>query len=442
MNRKSFFEYLRTILITITIAVVLVFVLLGVIRHQVYTEMANSDVQSHVIDYYLVNVLIEKNKYLEKQSPKDFIISLKLGMLYEVKSDYKNAELKYKQAIAKAPLNEIRPKYKLALLYLRLNRLDDVESVAVSIEDAPSKILIGNKVDLYNKLGDKYYNKADYESAQEEYQKALFYAKKINSPQFSAIQAGLASSYVYYAEEKVKAMQIDDAINSLQLALTVVNAPIIRYKLAILLMDKNQNLSLKYYDEVFNTEPSIINYDEYYTFLNNLAAQADRQGYTAKAELFRFKIKKLKKYYQSNILSVEDIAIEDAEGSIKLNKWTKKYNINFDFNLRNVSDFNINSLIVEIVFRDGDDVFGNYSKQIVDPKFPLKINSEGPTVNIKTFKYQSLNDKAPKTITAEIYVTKTEAAYKILLKKVNIVEKVKPSRKSKQALLKFAVPHF
>ncbi len=431
MNKNTFFEYFKTIILTIILATILVFITLGVIQHQVYTELSRNNIKSDAIDYYLVNVLIEKNKYIEKQKPENYKINFRLGMLYEVKSDFTNAENEYKKAIHKAPIYEYLPKYKLALLYIRLNRLDDAESIIENIEDRSDKKLIGYKIDIYYKLGDKYYNKADYETAEEEYTTALFYAKKINSHQTPAIKAGLASSYIYYAEDKVAHMQIDEAINSLQQALTVVNAPIIKYKLAVLLRDSNPTLSLKYCTEVFNEEPSIINYDWYYQFLSKLSINAELQGDIAESELYRFKIKKLKNYYKNNILSVEDVAILEPRGKIKLNKWSKKYNIDFDFRLKNVSKYNINSLFVEIVFKDGNKVIGDYLKQIVDQKSELKAGSEGITVNINTTKIQTLEDKSPKTITVEVYATKKEDSYKIFLKQFHIVEKVKAKRNHK-----------
>lgn len=421
-NKRNFFEYLKTFLFTILAVFISVIILLGVIQHQVYEEEYNNAVQDETIDYYLIGVLIEKNKYLEEKYPNDYRINMKLGVLYEIKSDYKNAEIEYKKGIENEPYDDFKPQYRLALMYIKLKRLDDAEALMDNIDEKPQKKLIEYKADIYNKVGDAYYNMADYEDAGDRYQKALFYYKVIHSKQIESVTNALASAYVYFADQEVKNMQIQDAIDSLQMAYSIVKAPILKYKLAILFIKSNPELSYEYFQEVFNEEPNIINYDSYYKFLSQVAAQADAQGYTAKADLCRFKIKKLKEYYSRNILSVQDLAVEYAEGTIKLSRWRKKYNINLELEIKNTSAYNIPSLYLNVIFKDGDQIIDEYKQQIVDQNSVLKPGQVSPTISIKTIKEQNDDDKSPKKITAEVYALKEENGYKVLIKEVTIIE--------------------
>lgn len=431
MNRKINLEYLKTILITLGLTLMLVFLCLGLIKYQVFNQMSLKESQEETIDYYLVNLLIEKNKYLVEKNPDNYKFHFKLGILYEVKGDFKDAEFEYKIAIKNAPLNEFRPKHKLALLYMRLNRLDEAQELFDNTEERPDAKLIECKVDVYTRLGDKYYNKADYETAQEEYTKAMFYAEKIKSPRLKEIKSGLASSYVYFAEDKVKNLKIDDAVSSLQSALEVINAPIIKYKLAVLLIKSNPQLALKYCDQVFNEEPGLINYNGYYEFLTSLANKAEKRGELARAELYRYKIKKLRDYYKSNILSVGDLVVEQPKGTIKYNRWTKKYNIDFRFILKNVSDYDVDSLIIQVDFKDVNGIITRYTKQVVDKRSILKAHSETPLIILKTFKKRTSEDTTPKIIGAEIYATKNEGSYRLLLDKNFMIEKIKKGKKAK-----------
>lgn len=426
MNKKElFFEYLKTFFVTVLIVVAAVIIMFAIIKHRVYQDLSAKDAQENKIDYYLIGVLIEKNKYLEQQDPKNYKFDLKLGVLYELKQQFKDAEFEYKQAIEKVPFGEYKPYFRLALMYIRLNRLEDAENLINSIKDQPDKKLIEYKGDVFNKLGDKYYSTGDYEEAVSKYQTALLYYNIIKAKQLKALNASLASAYVYLADEKVQKMQINDAITSLQAAKKIVNAPIIKYKLALLLMNSNPELAYTYFDEVFKKEPRIINYEQYNNFLLKMAALAEEQGYEAKAELCKFKIKQLKEYYKKNILAVEDLDIDNISGKFKLNNWTKKYNIHLDFKLKNISKYPMTTLFIDVVFKDEYGVINDYVKQIVDKRSILKPNTDSPLISIKTFKKQTKKDFSPKIITAQIYVSKTQDSYKILLREIKIQETVK-----------------
>lgn len=422
MSKNVFFEYFRTFLLSILGAFLFVLILSGIISRQVHSEQQAAKTQDDAIDKAFIGVLIDKNKYLESQYPQDYRYNLKLGELYEISKDYKNAELEYKKAMSKAPYYEYEPKYKLTLLYVSLNRMDEAENSVLSMEERPNKRVIEYKADIYTKLGDKYYSQADYDDAAVDYQKALFYYQTIRSPEADAIKGSIASSYVYLADEKVNKMQIADAIDYLQTAQSIIDAPIIKYKLALLYIKDNPELSYKYFEEVFQAEPEIINYDEYYKFLIYMNEKAIDAGDIADANLYFYRAEKIKEFYRTNILSVNDVVINYEKGKITLNKWTKKYKVNFQFTLKNISRSNIDSLFLEIAFKDKDKIVDSYTKQFIDKKEILGVGIESPIINIKTIVPQRKGDVFPKKLTAEVYVAKTEKAYKLLLDSFEIVE--------------------
>lgn len=432
MSRNTFLNYLKTIALTMLAALIAVIAFLAVIQHQVYESQDRTRLQDDTIDYSLIGVLIEKNKFLEAKYPDNYRINLKLGILYEIKKDYKNSEIEYKNAINKAPYNEYKPAYKLALLYLETNRLDNAQATMDNIEEKPDKKLIKYKAAIYNKLGDKYYNQGDYEDAAFKYQKSLVYYKIIKlKAEENLIKGNLASSYVYLAEEKVNQMRIDEAINYLQLAKSIIDAPIIKYKLGLLLMSENPELASHYFDDVFKTAPELINYDNAYKFLSDLAAKEELEGNTTQAELYKFKIKLLKDYFKDNVLSVEDLSLEYAEGRISLNLWKQKYIINIELKFKNVSKYDLDSLYLDIVFKDGNRTISNYSEQVVDKTSVLKSGAQSPIISVKTSIDKTKEDKSPKKITAEVYISKTEHSYKLLLKTFELQEKVKEKRPNK-----------
>lgn len=437
MNKGSVFEYLRTILVTMFFALALMVALLALVQHQVYEDQNAKQIADDSLDSSLIGILIDKNKYLESQYPDRYSINMKLGALYEIQKDYKDAEEEYKKAIGKAPYYVYEPEYKLALMYLTLNRLDDAQDTMDNIGEKPDKLLIRYKADIYNRLGDKYYSQSDYEDASSKYQKSLFYSQIIKSKREKLIKGNLASAYVYLAEEKVSQMKIDDAINYLQMAKAMVDAPIIKYKLALLLMDSQPDLAYQYFEEVFKTTPEIINYDEYSKFLMTLAAEATMEDDLPLSELYQYKIQKLKEYYKNNILSIEDLIVEHAGGKVSLNPWSQKYHIDFELKLKNKSKFNFDSLYLEIIFKDGDKIINNNFRQVIDRQSILNAGAESSMIDIHTLLKKTRDDQYPKKITVEIYASKLKNSCKLLLKTVTIEEQAK-KRTTNKFVLKFA----
>lgn len=424
MNRKTILEYTRTVSITILVTLISVVLFSFIIKQQVYNEQTVKKTEDETIDYYLIDIMIGKNQYLEKQNPNNYRINLKLGTLYKIKKDYKNAEAQYLLAIEKAPYAEYQPDYQLALLYLSLNLLDQAQETMDKIEDKPDIKLIKYKADIYNRLGDIYYNQMDYDNACCKYQKSLLYYKIIRSKKnIKLVEGNLASAYIYLAEDKLNQNRPDEAVNCLLLAKNLVNAPILKYKLAILSIPTNPNLSYTYFNEVFKEAPEIINYDVYYKFLNQLAKETEENGDTTLAELYRYKITLLKDYFKTNIVSVNDVSIQDLSGKIYRSRWLRKYNIKVKFKLINTSKKDIDNLWVHIIFKDGQQVIDSYSKQVADAQEIIKVGQSSPIVNLTTSNKKLQEDEdSVKRLEADFYISKTEKSYKLLLTTFNIAE--------------------
>lgn len=442
MNKKIFFEYLRTFFLTIIAAFVTVVLIVVLMMQQISSEShIKEQAENDTLDLSMIEVLIEKNKYLLEQHPENYKIDSKLGFLYETKKDYKNAELEYKAALSKVPYYEYKPYYDLALLYVKLGRLEEAQALMDNLGEKPSKKLIKYKAEVYSKLGDKYYDKADYEEASFKYIKALDYYEVIKSNEKEKqLQSSLASSYVYLADQKIAEMKIDEAIIYINKARLVIKAPILTYKLGLLLSQTNPELASQCFDEVFKQEPTLINYEEYYNLLNKLARNAEYEDNPAKTALYEYKIKKIKKYYNENILSVYDIQISDEVGKFSLNKLFRNYKVSISLALKNTSKYDIDSLFLEVVFKDEGEVIDRYSKQIVEKISPLKTGEKFPLLYVQTKKIQ-VTDQFPKEVTVEIYASKNQDSRKLLLDKLIVKPEVKKANKTKNWLDEFYLKH-
>lgn len=443
MNKIPILEYLRTIILTLLASIMLLILVIIGIQHQVISEVSPSEkVQEDTVDYNLIGLMIDKHKYLEQQNPKNYRINLKLGTLEELKGDKANAEIDYKKAIEKAPFGEYEPVYKLALLYLTENRLDEAQALIDNLGEHPSKKLIDYKAEIYHALGDKYYNKADYEEATFKYEKSLSYYKVLKSKKGEEIKGDLASAYVYLAETRLNQLEIDQAIDYLQMANQIVDSPIIKYKLALLLIKYNPELAYKYFKEVFKIAPEIINYTEYENFLTQLANNAEDSGEYTQAELYRYEMKKVKDYSSSNIISVDAISLESANGEFSYSLLRQKYNIHFDCILKNISQTDITSLYLQIVFEAKHRILYTYTQPIADEKMILAAGASAPTIDFKTSIPGVKQSDATEKISAKIYLSKKEDSYRIFLKEIPLTKKVKKRWIIKLFGLKFYLPRF
>lgn len=446
MNKKIFFEYLRTFFLTVMAAFLAVVVMVIFMLHQISSEnYIKEKAEDDTLDLKMIEILIEKNKYLLEQYPENYKINLKLGFLYETKKDYPNAEIEYKAAIYKVPYYEYKPYYDLALLYIKLGRLEEAQSLMDDLVEKPNKKLIKYKAEVYSKLGDAYYDKANYEEAALKYQKAIVYYEALKfEKEIKQLQGSLASAYVYLADEKMTEAKVDEAILYLNKARLVIKAPILTYKLGVLLSQTEPELACQCFDEVFKKEPTLINYEEYYNLLTKLAQNAQYEDNPAKIALYEYKIKKIKKYYSENLLSVSDVEISDETGKIDINRLFRNYRVSLSLALKNTSKYDINSLFLEVVFKDKDEVIERYSKQIVEELTPLKSDEKFPLLYIQTGKI-NVTDDFPKKIKVEIYVSKKEDSRKLLLDEL-IVNYV-PEKNNKvrnwfeEFCLKYILPH-
>lgn len=439
MNKNYIFDYIKTIFLTILVAFVMVIIVTFSIEQQVIQEQPKKQSQEQTDDAS-IQILISKNQYFESLNPKNYMINFRLGVLFELRKDYKNAEIEYQKSISKAPFGEYRPQYRLALLYVILNRLDEAQALMDNLGEHPDKKLIKFKAEVFEKIGDAYFNQGEYDNASFEYQKSLFYLYSIKSKHQRIVKGSLASSYMYLADQKVKEMEMDQAINYLQLAKSLVNAPIIKYRLAVLLTKDQPGLAYQYFDEVFKESPEILNFVEYNRFLNDLAQQAEDVGEYAQADLYDYKIKKLKEYFSDKILCFDDLQIEQPKGVFSLNFWRNKYHITFDCKLKNISTLDIKSLFLTVVFETkGKELYKN-TQQIFDEHSILKAGKLSPLISINSFVKIPEEEEITDEMTAKIYVSKLEDSSKIFLQEINMEKKKKKRMTFRLFGLKFSLP--
>lgn len=408
--------YLKLVLATLFCTFLFIVALLFFVKQNVFDYMSKEvDKEDVVVEYYLIGVLIEKNKFLALERPDSYKINLKLGVLYELYKDYQNAEIEYVEAIRKAPYQDLRPIFRLANLYIIKNKLVAAQKLIEDIPESPNKRMIDKKAQFYNKLGEKYYAMGNYKVAIEKYKKSQFYYKKIRSNQLNQVNKNLASAYVYLADSYIKNGNINDAISLLKNVDKLIGAPIVKYQLALILMDTQPVEAYEYFNEVFKKEPSIIGFDVYYNFLNDLADAEELMGNTAQSKLYLARADKYKTYFEENILLVEDIELNIRKTHVIINNKKKQYEIHFAFALKNNSIAPISTLFLDVKFKDGDKLVDEYFSQIVTNENPLEVGITSEDIIVSSIQKFKNENKSSVKIDAEVFVSKSDKSLQIPL---------------------------
>lgn len=412
---KIILPYLKTIIITLSAMLLFILALLLFVKQDVFDYMDRQSQEDEVVEYYLIGLLIEKNKFLALENPESYKINLKLGVLYELYKDYVNAEVEYKKAISKAPYGDLRPIFRLANMYVARNRLNEAQKLVDDITETPNKKTIDRKAQFYYKLADKYYSMGDYKTAIEKYKKSKSYYEKINSNQIKQVNKGLASSYVYLSDMYIEDGKITEAIELLKNVDKIIGAPIIKYRLALILMDTHPTEAYNYFNEVFKKEPTIIGFDIYYNFLTKLALIEELEGNIAQNKLYLRRAEKYKEYYDENILLVEDIQLNILKTHVIINNKKKQYEIHFAFKLKNNSIAPISNLFLDVKFKDGDKLVDEHFSQIITAERALPVGKETEDIIVTSVQKFKKENKNSKQITIEVYVSKSDKSYQLPL---------------------------
>lgn len=421
IDKKDIEPYLKTFVITFFVVTLIVGLIMGItwvtIPYSVrYPKMAKS---TDEIDYYLIDFLIEKNQYLLARYPKNYGYNLRLGALYAIKKDYENAEKELKIAVEKSPYMAYRARYKLATLYIKMNKLKEAQQLMDEITDKPDKKLIKNKGIIYKEIGNKLFEAELYPQAASKYEKAIFYLKRCDKKEFKDTKIRLADCYESMADIFVEKGVIEDAVYYLEKADELNDKAQINYKLALLYIDSNPKKSFELLEIVRKKAPEMLNYYMYYDLLMEMSESAGALGDKAEQNLFEMKAKRFKDFVSSNILYKDDIIMTLSDINTEYNKANKTFDVDVKFQLRNNSPFNIKNLTAELIFKEKNHKVRTSSKQIFAYENIFPMGEQTSTIRISTDLNEHNLNKSVDTLDVDFYLYKKEN-HKLLVKEFQI----------------------
>lgn len=421
LNKEEINSYLRTFAITFLAVAIIVGLIMGITWITIPNSVKHPKISKSTdeIDYYLIDFLIEKNQYLLLRYPKNYGYNIRLGTLYAIKRDYENAERELQTAVDKSPYMAYRARYKLATLYIKMNKLKEAQQLMDDITDKPDKKLIKNKGIIYKEIGNKLFEAKLYPQAASKYEKAIFYLKRCDKKELEDTKIKLADCYEAMADIFVEKGVIEEGVYYLEKADELNDKAQINYKLALLYIDNNPQKAFNLLEDVRKKAPEILNYYMYYNLLMEISESAGALGDKAEQDLFAMKAKRFENYVFSTILYKNDVIVDISDINVVYNKPNKTLDVDIKFNLRNNSPFNIKNLTAELIFKEKNHKIRTSLKQIFAYENIFPMGEQTSTIRISTELNENNLNKDVDTIDVDFYLYKKEN-HKLLVKKFQI----------------------
>lgn len=407
---KEVKEYSKTFFITFFVVAIIVAGIMTMSWIMIPNSIKNPVISKNTdeLDYYLIDFLIEKNQYLLAKYPKNYGYNIRLGTLYAIKRDYPKAERELKTAVEKSPYLAYKARYKLATLYIKLNRLDEAQKLMDEITDKPDKKLIKNKGIVYKEIGDKLYAQEYYPLASTKYEKAIFYLKRCNKKELHEAQIKLSDCYESMADVFIEKGLIEDGTFYLEKADKLNDKPQINYKLALLYIETDPNKAYDLLEYVRKKAPEMLNYYMYYDLLMKISESSEELGDTAGRDLYAIKAKNFQNYVSDNILYKNDVLVHMSDINVNYNKKNKNLDVNIKLQLRNNSPFNIKDLTARFIFKEDGHTIKTFDKAVFAYENIFPIGQQTSIINLATeLKGKNLNPKKD-TLDVDFYLYKKE----------------------------------
>jgi len=409
-------EYLRTVLCSIFVAIVITTCLAIHARNEMIKDIFASANEQKILDRKTALEVITQTNLLKDLKNKTYSVCMHAGEIYEIAEDYIDAQRAYELAIEKAKPGIYTPYYKLITVLAAQEKFDDANAVLDNIKDVSNKKLIKFKTRSYLTIGDKYYSIGKFLSAAKTYEKAKFYYSKFSKKDNvvdESIKKRIINSYIQVADIMVKTGLNSDAVRFLKKAEKYTPKDFkIRYKLAIVLSDSDPEKSVEYLDALLEEIPQEIDYGVYNTALMKAANIADLDNRPTQAKYYRYKIHSIDMFVNRKVIYKNDI--ETMLRSFSIKKVLFSYPLKATYHFLNVSNADIINLYGDFVLYNNGKPIETITKVVANKDNPMFSNSDEPNIVTISFKKKIYTKKELENYSIKIYLYKDEK-YKTLV---------------------------
>ena len=373
---KELLGYFRTAAITFFVGVVITALLSFHARSEMIKNLYENTEEKSIIEKQIAQQVVSRTDFIKSLTGKNYAICMRVGKLYETAGDFQKAEYSYHLALQKVRDRVYTPYYRLIIVYIAQNKINDAENLLTSIPDISKVELIRFKTRSYIVLGDKYYSEGKFLSAAQKYEQAYYYysrLKKQDKVVNRAIQKRLVNAYIEAAGVIVKNGYNSDAVRFLNKALKYEPDNYdIQYKLGIIYADLDPIKAINYFEPLLNKIPQKIDYNVYSRALMKAANIEDIQGNGIKAKYYRYKVHSIELFVNQKVIYKDDIDVFLEQFESK--KILFRYKLKAKYRFKNNSAYDIFKMSAEFVLRQGDKVKETVTVDCANKKKPFLSN--------------------------------------------------------------------
>ena len=378
MNNRKIKGYIKTFFITIVVLNVVAFIPL--LFHDFFVQFDPSLSQSYLNSPDYLNMEAYKLQQLKKEKNKDYKINIELARIYMRLNYYVLAENEYKEAIIKEK-NKSFIYFELAQCYLIQKKYDEALTLIENLQFKNTTSLINNKIKFYIELMNAYYHNEEYYKGNKIYNKIKKYYPDTN-------KIPKVIKKIYYkigltlVDEYVINGKLEKAFELLHELIQINNSNIINYKLGLLYFEQDPKKALDYFEKVYKSDYSIINFDLYKRLLENLQMDAYYRNDIVEMELYKLKLNRLNFNLNTKYIQDDDFTI-----NILKSKTYRVYPIKIaiiDFEIRNNTNLNYNNLMLTLLYETNDKIKKETSFKLLNSKNqPIKANETSKKITLR-----------------------------------------------------------
>lgn len=412
-NNFDIQKQLKIAVKTFLLLILLCYVFLGfdtIVNYDVDT-LNKKEIEQNLV-LYEIEQLKQNPKYWDNSR-----LCYEIGSLYEMIYLFDMASKYYQRSIELATRNYYAPHFKLAKLNLERGKFQDAEFVLNLIPNINNKKIKYNKGLFYEDMSVKYANKNMIDDAILAIKRAVIYFETADKEKYKNAKNEHAYLLMRKSEEFIKQNKIKDAMEILNKAIKENDSAELKYRLAVLNYDFNNERALKLIEETQKLNPTIINYNLYFQLLDNLVKDAEQNKKTVEVRLYKQKQNALKKYINANFIYDGDFKLENIQATVESKKWGTKKFIHITFDIKSNSKDTIKNLYAQLDFNVNGK---NFSKTIkignkngIIMPYALIKNNEA-TINISDVHEMKY------TINGKIYLYKNPKFNKIEIGKFSL----------------------
>ncbi len=310
-----------------------------------------------------IELLIDEYKYQEKLNNRNYILNIKLGLIYENLGRLTEAEKEYKKAVDKAPHGVFEPTFLLADLYTKLGRFNEALMLVGKIKEYPDSQLISSKAIFYSKIAEEMYEKKMYTDSIRQFLNSLYYQEKTTYKKTDVIKE-LPKVYIALADEYIREGKISRAMFVLAEGIRVTSSEELMYKLGVIGLNDDPENSLELFEEVAKKDPTLIDYKLYQQLLVNLIKKSEQNQNPILTKSYAQKLKLISRFADNNIVAPEDFKLEVLNVSYNKDIFRLREYADFSFVIRNNSSADVSKLYVQIKVYNNNKLIQTVEKRI------------------------------------------------------------------------------